>query len=318
MRVPVLNYTSAGTKEEIFISIPVMDVHKLLLYLHQDVGVQCPGEKVREFWEHLPAVNMPFAQGHPAGSAGNHIPFSLYGDECCIGQDPHDKVTAMFLSMTLFRPRSVRQGQHLLFAIHEDLIIHENLRTLHPILQYIVYSANRAFEGTGPSSPRFAAVELKGDWKWHEKVLRLRPTPVSRKPCYMCDAESNDSRLRFYDTGTSERDPEWAATVLSTAEFVAKKLREGVVSTQAHAYKMVHVHVPYIEGILIHTRLQQRSAHIATWVRCVHDQDMFNALLQSWIGLYREWVRAATCLRDSMCSLPSGLPTQHIACRHCH
>ncbi|CAE7274851.1 unnamed protein product, partial [Symbiodinium sp. CCMP2456] len=136
-------------------------------------------------------------------------------------------VVALFMRMPLFRPRSVRQGQFLLAAIQQDLVIEDGLRTLHPILEHITWSANIALEGTYPftrydggpltaskqkvagtplaAGRRFCCSEIKGDWKWLEKVLRLLPTPVSKKLCYMCDACSDDSAMKYYDTGDAQQ-----------------------------------------------------------------------------------------------------------------
>ena len=159
--VPVLAYSKAtGANEESTMEVPVMNVAKLLSYLHHEVGLQCPIETIEEYWDHLQSVNMPFANLHPGRR--QHVPYSIYGDECCIGQDPHDKCTAIFLSLTLFRPKSVRQGQFLLCALPEDIIIHDEMKTLYPILEFIVRCANQAFDGIDTAGPCFACCEIKG------------------------------------------------------------------------------------------------------------------------------------------------------------
>lgn len=248
--VPVKTLGSSGLETEVSMEIPILDVHEVLAYLYNEVKVQVPAEMVQAYHEHLDRVDMPWAKGFPG--CKSEIPFSLYGDECCLSQDPHDKVVALFMSTPLFRPRSVRQGQFLLAAIQQDLVIEDGLRTLHPILEHITWSANIAFEGTYPftrydggpltaskqkvagtplaAGRRFCCSEIKGDWKWLEKVLRLLPTPVSKKMCYMCDACSDDSAMKYYDTGDAQQPPNWAATEVNTVGFMLHKLKPGTIS----------------------------------------------------------------------------------------
>ena len=247
LTVPVRSFTSAGAPAVTEAEVPCIDIHELLAYLHNEVGVVAPEQKVEEYWAHLRSVGMPFAVGHPG--TNSHVPFSIYGDETVIGQDPHDKVLGIFISLTLFRPKSVRHGQFLVFAIHADRILNENLATLTPVLRHLVWSANIAFDGVfphvtmdglplpakkqaragAPIGRCFACCEIKGDWKWHEKWLRLERTPVSIRPCYMCDAEGKDNRMKYYDF--SENAP-WIETELDTPGFIARVLRPGAGSAR--------------------------------------------------------------------------------------
>ena len=249
--VPVHSLEASGQAVEEQMQIPVLDVHEVLAYLHNDVKVEAPAEVVQAYHEHLDAVDMPWAKGFPGDKS--EIPFSLYGDECCLSLDPHDKVVALFMSIPLFRPSSVRQGQFLIAAIQHDLVIEDDLRTLYPILEHMVWSANIAFEGLHPftrydgellsaskqkmagtplaAGRRFCCSEIKGDWKWLEKVLRLLPTPVSKRPCYTCDACADDSAMKYYDTGVdSQQPPNWATTEVNTVGFILHKVRPGPLS----------------------------------------------------------------------------------------
>ena len=252
IEVPVAGHSSqTGASETTTMQIPIIDVDKLLRYIHEEMQVQCPVEKVQQYWQHLQSVGMPFAKNHP-GSI-DHIPFSLYGDEAVIGNDPHDKVLALFLSLPLFRPNSVRQGQFLIFAIHDELCIKENMQTMHPVLMHVVKTANRAFDAM--QGPRWACTELKGDWKFHELWLRLSPTPVSKRPCWLCDAEASDTPMRYYETGTTNSPPLWAQTEVSTAGFITKKLRDGVTSAMAtHIFNLpMSLDTTYIIIIIMHS-----------------------------------------------------------------
>ena len=233
-------------------TVPVLDVHELLAYIHNDLRLQCPEDKVRQYWQHLRSCGMPFATNHPGSDS--HVPFSLYGDECSLG-DPKDKVTAMFLTLTLFKPKKVRLGQFLLFAMKDEYMVHDSLATMTPILKHIVWSANLAFKGhypvtdafgnslpaskrrkagqlLVPDGTKFACSEIRGDWKWHERILRLRHTPVSKKVCFMCDAVGDDNcPAKYYDTCDDDADgPGWVSTEKTTAQFINEKVRPGILS----------------------------------------------------------------------------------------
>ena len=153
------------------------------------------------------------------------------------------------MSIPLFRPSSVRQGQFLIAAIPQELVTEDDMKTLHPILEQITWSAKLAFEGEHPSNRydggplcaskqkvagtplaagrRFCCSEIKGDWKWSEKVLRLLPTPVSKQPCFLCDARADDSAMKYYDTGDSQQPPNWAATEVNTVGCLITLLTKG-------------------------------------------------------------------------------------------
>ena len=257
MKVPVWEFVQ-GEWKHASTTVPVLDVHEILSHVHCEMGLQTPPEKVKEYWAHHCKHNVPFAVQHPSTvlydesdpRRHSHIPFSIYGDECQLAADGREKVTAMFVSLTLFRPKEVRLGQFMVFCMKDEVMIHENLATLTPILQHIAWSSNIAFGGKYPScGPRgeplpaskmrkageflahgraFAACELKGDWKWHERTLRLLHTPTSKRCCLFCDAEADDgSPLRYYETGDSAG---WVSTIASTTKFLLHKVRAGNLS----------------------------------------------------------------------------------------
>ena len=245
MVVPIYEMVD-GERREGQTTVPVLDVHELLDFLHKDLLLQCPPEDTRRYWQHMRACSMPHAVNFPG--TDNHVPFSLYGDECCLG-DPKDKVTGIYVSLTLFKPKLAKYREILIVAMQDSIMIHEGLKSLLPVLRHIVWSCNVAFEGKYPSCnaagellpPRkqqmagqkfadqrkYACVELKGDWKWHERVLRLINTPVSIKCCFLCRAEARDNNLRYYDT--SPRAP-WIGSEFSTPGFITNAIRPGNLS----------------------------------------------------------------------------------------
>ncbi|CAE7586479.1 unnamed protein product [Symbiodinium natans] len=229
--------------EEITCSIPVVDVHELLDHLHEEMQVQCPQDAVKFFWQHLRENGNEHAQNL---GTDEHIPFSLYGDEACLTMgDPKDKVTGIYLTLTLFRPKCMRESLFLLCAIQDKYMVHDQLRTLLPILRHITWSSNIAYDGRWPTcdasgkrfdsssrkaklagqamAARFACSELRGDWKWFERTLRLHHTPTSTRFCFLCLAEAQDNPMRYYDLG--DQAP-WVGSEVNTATFLVDVLRK--------------------------------------------------------------------------------------------
>ena len=247
-----------GAWKEASTTVPVLDIHEILSYLHCELGLQTPPEKVKAYWAHLCKNDVPFAVRHPSTvlydetdpRRHSHIPFSLYGDECQLSADGREKVTAMFISLTLFKPKEVRLGHFMVFCMKDEYMIHEELATLTPILQHCAWSSNIAFAGRFPScGPRgqalpaskmaragellahgqaFAACELRGDWKRHERTLRLLHTPTSKRCCLFCNAEASDeSPYRYYEIGDGAG---WVSTIATTPEFLLHNVRPGPLS----------------------------------------------------------------------------------------
>ncbi|OLP75731.1 hypothetical protein AK812_SmicGene44430 [Symbiodinium microadriaticum] len=239
-----------GDRKEVQTTVPVLDPHELLDYLQTECKLVCPLEKVRKYWKHLRENGNPFALAFPGSDS--HVPFTIYGDELTLGKDAKDKVTGIFLQLTLFKPRAARQGMWLICAVQDAVMVHDNMQTLKPLLEHIVWSCNLAFEGRYPcvskdgaplgglkaqkagaefaGGARFACCEYRGDWKWHERTLRLLRTPVSKKCCFLCDAEATDNALRYYDVADGAA---WRTTQLDTNGFLAKAIRPGVQSLLA-------------------------------------------------------------------------------------
>ncbi|CAE7228588.1 unnamed protein product, partial [Symbiodinium pilosum] len=239
--VPVYRMIN-GQLTEVETTVPVLDVHELLDYLRTELKLAPPTEVVHKYWQHLRDCDMPHAKHFPG--TDDHIPFTLYGDECVLG-DPKDKVTGIFLSLTLFKPKTIREGQFLLFCMQDEHMVHDELKTLRPVLQHLVWGCNVAFNGVYPENDafgrplplkkrrwagtmmadgcRYACAELRGDWKYHERILRLRATPVSRECCFFCDAEASDGNLRYYSIGD---EAPWVATETNTAGLINRAFEE--------------------------------------------------------------------------------------------
>ena len=108
VKVPVWSWPQ-GVKTQIEVEVPVLDVHEVLWYLHSRLGIRTPPQKVAEYWDHQKKHGNPHALGFPGSTCGaGHVPFSLYGDEVSVGafRDPADKITGVFVSLTLFNKES--------------------------------------------------------------------------------------------------------------------------------------------------------------------------------------------------------------------
>ncbi|CAE7910137.1 PLCXD2, partial [Symbiodinium necroappetens] len=107
-----------GDRKVVQTSIPVIDVHELLDFLQTEVQLVCPMDQVRDFWSRLRQNEYPFAKNFPArkDDLDCMVPFSIYGDELTLAKDSRDK---------------------------DSCTIHENLQTLTPILEHIVWSCNQ-------------------------------------------------------------------------------------------------------------------------------------------------------------------------------
>ena len=243
-----------GQRSEVQTTIPVLDVHELLDYLQTELKLECPKDKVRAYWKHLRENGNPFVNNFPAAVNDLEcmVPFTIYGDELTLGKDPKDKVTGIFLQLTLFKPKAARQGIWLLAAVQDACMIHENHKTLRPILEHIVWSCNQACTGIYPTlsrtgaaltglksnkagqkfagDTRWVCAELRGDWKWHERTLRLLRTPTSKKCCFLCDAEASDGPLRYYDLRDGAA---WRHAGFDTPAFLRRAIRPGQSSSAA-------------------------------------------------------------------------------------
>ena len=180
-------FSPAGSLEDA--SVPILDPGEILAYLVDEVGLSCPEDINRKFWQ--------FSRGkceHPA--TDDHVPVSLYGDEVQVNKQG-DSITAMYLSLTLFKPKKVRCTHYCIWAMRTHLVA--GCHTLWPVLAFVVESLNKAFEGVGKNKTKFALAELKGDWPWLRKILRFQPSFTGNRVCFLCHSTVFPDRIPFYD-----------------------------------------------------------------------------------------------------------------------
>ena len=150
------------SSEEMETSIPVLLPHLILQYLFTEAGLEIRPSVLKKYWEHCKDV-MPWATCSDLD--GSHIPVSLYGDTARYGQGyDQSKVTGFWMSLVLWRPRSTRVSNWLLWRLNADTSL--GARSHNPLVLACVQSLNAAFNGVTPSgmpmAHKFAVTEIRG------------------------------------------------------------------------------------------------------------------------------------------------------------
>ena len=222
------------SEEEVVVKIPVLLPHRILTYLVDELGLKIPNGALEKYWSHCKAF-CPWAR-HP-DLDGSHIPLTLHGDTARYGTGfDQSKVTGCFLSMVLWRPKSTRMSQWLLWSLDNELNL--GWKSHNPLNLAIVQSLNAAFDGLTPEgsklSNKYAVTQLKGDWEYHYQTWRLHRWWKTRFICWRCDAE-NHPQARHSMTDLSD-DPSWAQTQHTHQQFVVHGMRDSHVCAFASTY----------------------------------------------------------------------------------
>ena len=192
-------------------------------------------------------VGERWALEHPASEL--HVPLGIHGDAARLWtQYRFEKMVAVTMNLTLFRPKSIRFSRFLLFVIPAEKM-YKN-RSLNAVFKRLTWSFNAAFTGLNPSvgcsgrslsdkekalagTPitkglhRFSLVEFRGDWEWHVLTFRPLASWVSRQTCFKCPAlDRGEPSLLYHNTGApDECSCGWINQEFSLNEFVTKRLR---------------------------------------------------------------------------------------------
>lgn len=209
-------------------TFPYLEPHKVLAYLHDEVGVRTPQDHVDFYWQWGQKYGCQWAR---LGCSGI-LPIGLYADEAVYCDGTTDKVLGVFLNLILWRPKSVRRSRFLLFALRSALI--DGPDTLYPFFAKIAASIHLAFKGTlEDGSPltrdgvRFLLTELRGDLLWHKTLWNCRGGWKSDEACFFCRARSKGDHGLYTEIGldatwrgTEFKDAlEWAKIVLEDDAF---------------------------------------------------------------------------------------------------
>lgn len=211
--IPIKNQKSENGYE--IRRIQIIEPHKLVDALITKVGVDIPRARVHEYWRvHRDELKEDWAVASPASR--EHIPFAFYGDSAKI-HDDGTKIAGVFISFpAVWRPKSARNGRWCVFALEEQKLFGH--KTMHCVLQRLVYSANLLFHGVDPednsrllaNGRKFVVTELKGDWQWHKLTMRFISSWTNLKSvCFLCDAKgrsANDPGMLYYSL---DENPKW-------------------------------------------------------------------------------------------------------------
>jgi len=219
IRVPI-KYKDLETDEEKFKleDRPFLDPHSIIRFLFQEGKLKIPEHHVRRYWEHSANFGEEWAK-----TVDNHqmIPLGIFGDGATISTEfGSASVIGLFLSVVLWRPRSIRASRFLLFSISEaELWSHH---TMSRVLRRLTWSLNALYNGRHPTvdpwgnelpermrslsgtqitsdSLRFATTEIRGDWSWHKKLWRFEKTSWNGiRMCHWCRAVASGEWSDLY------------------------------------------------------------------------------------------------------------------------
>ena len=135
-----------------------------------------------------------------------------------------------------------------IFAIRSERLF--GYDTIAPVFDFIAWSINCMYSGVFPSKSlagddlrslgpdmkpndpmykgyRFRLVELRGDWKHHARAFKLVNHWSCNDICHCCRASKANPQFPYTDFS---RQPAWAATTRSHAEFLTEQLNAPINS----------------------------------------------------------------------------------------
>ena len=221
---------------------PILDPHAVISFLFEHGKLKIPEAQVRKYWEHNLELGVEWAR-----TVVNHqmVPLGLFGDGATVTtQFGLHSVVGIFLSIVLFRPKSICASRFLLFSIAEDEVWSHH--TMDKVLRRITWSLNALYDGHHPctdaygrslsgslqslagkpicsSGLRFATTELRGDWSWHKKIWRFKNTSwTGKQVCHWCGAlaEGDWPDLYWNLSSTSS----WNNQNFSLDEFMEERI----------------------------------------------------------------------------------------------
>ena len=204
------------SEEIVEVKVPVFLPHKILIYLYHTVGLDIPWNKLEAYWKHCKRF-CEWAKDFE----GQPVPVCLYGDSARYGQGyDQSKITGFWMSLVLWRPKSTRLSQWLLWSLNGDLS--RGALSHNPLILAIVRSLNFAFEGVSPEGTqllhKFAVTEIRGDWEYFWQTFKLKQWYKTRFICWRCRAENHVEAEHSY-LDLSEN-PSWARTMYTNNEFM--------------------------------------------------------------------------------------------------
>ena len=136
------------SEEEVRVKVPILLPHRILSYLFNELGLDISTDVLAKYWAHCKRW-CPWCSLD--NYDGAHIPVSLYGDTARYGQGfDQAKITGCFMSLVLWRPKSTRMSQWLLWCLDTELSL--GWKSHNPLYRAVVESLNAAFDGLTPDN----------------------------------------------------------------------------------------------------------------------------------------------------------------------
>ena len=215
--------------EEVAVKIPVMLPHRILDFLFNTLGLRIPADELRRYWQHCRQF-LPWAASRDNDLDGSHIPLTIYGDTARYGTGfDQSKVTGCFLSLNLWRPKSTRMSQFLLWNLNGERSL--GSKSHNPLYLAVVNSLNSIFDDN-PLGFKFMVTQIKGDWEYHWQTFRLNRYWKTKFICWRCNAANTpDAEHSCFDVMTDE--PSWLNTEVSHNSFVVHGVKHDFLSSMA-------------------------------------------------------------------------------------
>lgn len=201
--------------------VPLQLPHEVLDFLMRECDLPMSNPAMTTYWNHLESVQDEVAvtsRRFRACLDKPACPLGMHGDDAAMGlvSGAHEKITGIFLSLPLFRPRATRLSRFMLCSI-ENQLIWSLEETVYPLLERIVASLNRCTE-IGVASRRFILTELRGDQSWFRYLFRFKSYWKANNVCCRCEASAKDPGRTYvsYDG--------WVPSSRSTSTFLAEEL----------------------------------------------------------------------------------------------
>ena len=184
--------------------------HEIISYLYKS-GLEIDKKAVKHFWRTSRSNGEQWALFSKASES--HVPLGFYGDGAAmiLKYGKQESVIGLFMNLPLWRPKTVRCSRFLLFTIEEARLW--KFHSLNIVLRHIVWSFNLLYSGLHPAVGMrgeqlppdmmrlantpicenldvFTVTEIRGDWSWMKKILRIRASWQGHSTCHLCSAKS--------------------------------------------------------------------------------------------------------------------------------
>ena len=238
----------------------MLNVFDLVDYLWNTIGIDVSEGAVQQYWRHHRARGSPWALHSQAPETT--MPLGIYGDSVKVRSTYRglEKMIGVFLSVPLYRPRSIRCSRWLLFSVQEELIFRH--QTLDAVFKYLVWALNHLYRGKFPTCGMngeqldkkgalragewickrnhwtFQVTELRGDWLWHKQILRFRSSwkgGANAPVCFQCPAWAKGPQEQLY-FHVDENSKLWELEYKTVVDFLV----EQCPSTPSSSFQFGH------------------------------------------------------------------------------